>query len=60
MYQKYSSSISANYTHKFVLCYFELSRLVMNLMNAYVQESDEFECIYASYCEKLNNQVRIS
>ena len=26
-------------------------------MNAYAEESDEFECIYASYCHKLNDQV---
>ena len=29
----------------------------MNLMNAYVEDSEEFECIYAAYCLELNQQV---
>jgi len=32
-------------------------RLVMNLMNAYVEDSEEFECIYAAYCLELNQQA---
>jgi len=35
-------------------------RLVMNLMNAYaLEDSDEFECIYSSYCQQLNNQAKL-
>ena len=32
-------------------------RLVMNLMNAYMKDSSEFECIYAAYCYEVNQQA---
>ena len=32
----------------------------MNLMNAYVEDTEEFECIYAAYCMELNQQVKDS
>jgi len=35
-------------------------KLVMNLMNAYVEDTEEFECIYAAYCMELNQQARLS
>ena len=34
-------------------------RLAMNLMNAYMRDSGEFECIYAAYCWELNQQARL-
>ena len=34
-------------------------RLVMNLMNAYMQDSSEFECIYAAYCYEVNQQAKL-
>ena len=34
-------------------------RLVMNLMNAYMKDSGEFECIYAAYCYELNQQAKL-
>merc|ERR1712029_658397 len=34
-------------------------RLVMNLMNAYMKDSSEFECIYAAYCYELNQQAKL-
>ena len=33
------------------------SKLVMNLMNAYMKDSSEFECIYAAYCYEVNQQA---
>jgi len=34
-------------------------RLAMNLMNAYVKDSSEFECIYAAYCYEVNQQAKL-
>ena len=34
-------------------------KLVMNLMNAYMQDSSEFECIYAAYCYEVNQQAKL-
>ena len=34
-------------------------RLAMNLMNAYMKDSTEFECIYAAYCYELNQQAKL-
>merc|ERR1712227_701051 len=34
-------------------------RLVMNLMNAYMKDSSEFECIYVAYCYELNQQAKL-
>ena len=34
-------------------------RLVMNLMNAYMKDSKEFECIYAAYCYEVNQQAAL-
>ena len=31
----------------------------MNLMNAYMKDSSEFECIYAAYCYELNQQAKL-
>ena len=33
------------------------AKLVMNLMNAYMKDSVEFECIYAAYCYEVNQQA---
>ena len=33
-------------------------RLAMNLMNAYMKDSSEFECIYAAYCYEVNQQAK--
>jgi len=33
------------------------AKLVMNLMNAYMKDSAEFECIYAAYCYEVNQQA---
>jgi len=32
-------------------------RLVMNLINAYIKDGSEFECIYAAYCYEVNQQA---
>jgi hypothetical protein len=34
-------------------------RLVMNLVNAYIKDGAEFECIYAAYCYEVNEQARM-
>lgn len=34
-------------------------RLAMNLMNAYMKDSSEFECIYAAYCYEVNQQAKL-
>jgi len=34
-------------------------RLAMNLMNAYMKDSSEFECIYAAYCYEINQQAKL-
>ena len=34
-------------------------RLAMNLINAYVKDSSQFECIYAAYCYELNQQATL-
>jgi len=34
-------------------------RLVMNLMNAYTRDTEEFECIYTAYCHELNQQAKL-
>ena len=34
-------------------------RLIMNLMNAYMKDSSEFECIYAAYCYEVNQQAKL-
>lgn len=34
-------------------------RLLMNLVNAYIHEGSEFECIYAAYCVELNQQAKL-
>jgi len=34
-------------------------KLVMNLMDAYVKDTTEFECIYAAYCYELNQQAKL-
>ena len=34
-------------------------RLAMNLLNAYVKDSSQFECIYAAYCYELNQQATL-
>jgi hypothetical protein len=34
-------------------------RLLMNLVNAYIRDGSEFECIYAAYCYEVNQQARV-
>lgn len=34
-------------------------RLVMNLVNAYIRDGSEFECIYAAYCHEVNQQAKL-
>jgi len=34
-------------------------RLVMNLVNAYIRDGAEFECIYAAYCYEVNEQAKL-
>jgi len=34
-------------------------RLVMNLVNAYIRDGAEFECIYAAYCYEVNQQAKL-
>lgn len=34
-------------------------RLVMNLVNAYIRDGSEYECIYAAYCYEVNQQARV-
>ena len=35
------------------------TKLMMNLMNAYMKDSTEFECIYAAYCYEVNQQAEL-
>ena len=34
-------------------------RLAMNLINAYVKDSAEFDCIYAAYCYEVSQQAKL-